>query len=112
MEPSPNSQSTPRLPPAYLLSAQLLCLGHSVLAGSAQPEPRTVSLLPNPSLTLGAALEEFSAFHGHQFCMKYGIPQLCLSPRNFMQSFLGVFLGAISFGGMSITLSPAQLMGF
>lgn len=96
----------------YLLGAQLLWLGHSVLAGSTWPEPRAVSLVPNPSLTLGAVLEEFSAFHGHQLCMKYGILQLCLSPRSLIQSFLGVSLGEISFGGMSITLSPTPLMGF
>lgn len=62
-------------------------------------------LVPNPSLTLEAALEEFSAFHGHQLCMDYGTPQVCLSPRSFTQSFLGVSLGAISFAGMSITHS-------
>lgn len=105
MEPSPNSQSTPRHPPAYLLGAQLLCLGHSALAGSTWPEPRTVSLVPNPSLTPGAALEEFSAFHGHELSMEDRIPQLCLSPRSFIQTFLGMSLGAVSFGGMSITHS-------
>lgn len=63
-------------------------MGHSALAGSTWPELRTISGVPNPSLTLGAALEELSAFHGHQLCMKHGIPQLCLSPRSFIQSFL------------------------
>lgn len=86
LEPSPKSQCTPRLPPASLLGAQLLCLGHSALAGSTGPQPRTLTLVPNPSLTPGTALEEFSAFHGHQLCMEDGIPQLCLCPRSFIQS--------------------------